>query len=50
VISRQKPDSPTTAGDITLKDLEIAIQKKALVYDKGKKRLFMTKAAKNITI
>jgi putative ATPase len=35
VISRQKPDSPTTAGDITLKDLEIAIQKKALVYDKG---------------
>ena len=35
VISRQKPDSLTTAGDITLKDLEIAIQKKALVYDKG---------------
>ena len=35
VISRQKPDSSTTAGDITLKDLEIAIQKKALVYDKG---------------
>ncbi len=35
VISRQTPDSPTTAGDITLKDLEIAIQKKALVYDKG---------------
>jgi putative ATPase len=35
VISKQKPDSSTTAGDITLKDLEIAIQKKALVYDKG---------------
>jgi putative ATPase len=35
VISRQKPDSSTTAGGITLKDLEIAIQKKALVYDKG---------------
>jgi putative ATPase len=35
VISRQKPDSSTTVGDITLKDLEIAIQKKALVYDKG---------------
>jgi len=35
VISRQKSDNSETAGDITLKDLEIAIQKKALVYDKG---------------
>jgi putative ATPase len=35
VMSRQEQDRPTTAGKITLKDLEIAIQEKALVYDKG---------------
>ena len=35
VIFRQEQDSSTTAGKITLKDLEIAIQEKALVYDKG---------------
>ena len=35
VMSRQTPDSSTTAGNITLKDLEVAIQKKALVYDKA---------------
>ncbi len=35
VLSKQKPDSSTTGGQITLKDLEIAIQKKALVYDKA---------------
>jgi putative ATPase len=35
VISSQKPDGSTIAGKITLKDLEIAIQKKALVYDKA---------------
>ena len=35
VMSRQKPDNSTTAGDITLKELEVAIQKKALVYDKA---------------
>lgn len=35
VMSRQKPDRSTTAGNITLKDLELAIQKKALVYDKA---------------
>jgi putative ATPase len=35
VMSRQKSDSSTTAGDITLKELEVAIQKKALVYDKA---------------
>jgi putative ATPase len=34
-MSRQKPDSSTTVGDITLKELEVAIQKKALVYDKA---------------
>ena len=35
VLSKQKPESSTTGGDITLKDLETAIQKKALVYDKA---------------
>jgi putative ATPase len=35
VMSRPVPDGATTAGHITLKDLEIAIQKKALVYDKA---------------
>ncbi|MGD9182766.1 MAG: replication-associated recombination protein A [Desulfobacterales bacterium] len=35
VITRQKPDRSTTAGKITLQDLELAIQKKALVYDKA---------------
>ncbi|MDH3829532.1 MAG: replication-associated recombination protein A, partial [Desulfobacterales bacterium] len=35
VLSKQKPESSTTGGNITLKDLETAIQKKALVYDKG---------------
>ena len=35
VISRQKPDSSATAGSITLKDLEIAIQQKAPLYDKA---------------
>ena len=35
VVSRQKPHSSTTTGDITLKELEVAIQKKALVYDKA---------------
>ena len=34
VISSQKPASSASGGKITLKDLEIAIQKKALVYDK----------------
>jgi putative ATPase len=35
VLSKQKPESSTTGGNITLKDLETAIQKKALVYDKA---------------
>lgn len=35
VMSKKKPESPTTAGNITLKDLEAAIQQKALVYDKA---------------
>ncbi len=35
VMSKQKPDSSITTGNITLKDLELAIQKKALVYDKA---------------
>ncbi len=35
VLSKQKPESSTTGGKITLKDLETAIQKKALVYDKA---------------
>lgn len=35
VVSRKKTRSPETAGEITLKDLEAALQKKALVYDKN---------------
>jgi putative ATPase len=35
VLSKQKSESSTTGGNITLKDLETAIQKKALVYDKA---------------
>jgi len=35
VVSKQKTDSSKAAGKITLKDLEAALQKKALVYDKG---------------
>jgi putative ATPase len=35
VLSKQKPESSTTGGSITLRDLETAIQKKALVYDKA---------------
>ena len=35
VLSKQKPGSEAAGGEITLKDLETAIQKKALVYDKA---------------
>jgi putative ATPase len=35
VLSKEKPGSAAAGGDITLKDLETAIQKKALVYDKA---------------
>jgi putative ATPase len=35
VLSKQKPESSALSGPITLKDLETAVQKKALVYDKG---------------
>jgi putative ATPase len=35
VLSKLKPGSSTAGGNITLKDLETAIQKKALVYDKA---------------
>jgi putative ATPase len=35
VLSKKKPGSSTAGGKITLKDLETAIQKKALVYDKA---------------
>jgi putative ATPase len=35
VLSKKKPASSTAGGKITLKDLETAIQKKALVYDKA---------------
>jgi len=35
VVSKQKTDNSKAAGKITLKDLEDALQKKALVYDKG---------------
>jgi len=35
VLSKQKPEGSKTGGIITLKDLEAAIQKKALVYDKA---------------
>ena len=34
VVSNKKTDSSKAAGKITLKDLEAALQKKALVYDK----------------
>ena len=34
VVSKKKADSSKAAGKITLKDLEAALQKKALVYDK----------------
>jgi len=34
-MSKQKPDSSIITVSITLKDLELAIQKKALVYDKA---------------
>jgi putative ATPase len=34
VMSKQEPESSKAGGRITLKDLETAIQKKALVYDK----------------
>jgi putative ATPase len=34
VVSKEKTDSSKAAGEITLKDLEAALQKKALVYDK----------------
>ncbi len=34
VVSKQKTDSSKAAGKITLKDLETALQQKALVYDK----------------
>ena len=33
-VSKKKTDSSKAAGEITLKDLEAALQKKALVYDK----------------
>ncbi len=35
VMSKEKPASPSNAGTITLKDVEAAIQQKALVYDKA---------------
>jgi putative ATPase len=35
VVSKQKSSGPTRAGNITLKDVETAIQQKALVYDKA---------------
>jgi len=35
VLSKQKPENSTSGGNITLTDLETAIQKKALVYDKA---------------
>ncbi|MGD8961942.1 MAG: replication-associated recombination protein A [Desulfobacterales bacterium] len=35
VMSKKKSKSPVTAGPITLKDVEAAIQQKALVYDKA---------------
>ena len=35
VRSKQKSEGSKTGGNITVKDLEIAIQKKALVYDKA---------------
>jgi putative ATPase len=34
VMTKEKPASPSSAGTITLKDVEAAIQQKALVYDK----------------
>ena len=35
VLSKQKPESSATGSPINLKDLETAVQKKALVYDKA---------------
>jgi putative ATPase len=34
VMTKEKPASPSSTGTITLKDVEAAIQQKALVYDK----------------